>query len=294
MLSTAATIGSTAVPGVGSLGELAESSAASSRKVRAGVFLALSVGPLCLALALGCRSSRKSGSAPSASASTQVLSPLAASSWLAVLDVPGFGEARVALPLGARSARPIVAVNHGDDDRPEWPCGSYHHAGNAGSFVLCLRGVPRDNGRFGLADTATTRAELRAALPRLKARYGDHVSKGSIVLAATGPGVERALGLALEEPKFFASLVLVDGSLESFTSGVIQRYAQAGGKRVLLVCTPDSPCRADGVDRMLALKRAGLDVHLLSPPRGFGLDGETTATIRAEWAWLVGGDARWR
>jgi hypothetical protein len=222
------------------------------------------------------------------------LPPLAASSWLAPLDVPGFGEARVALPLGSRRARPIVAVIHGDDDRPEWPCGSYHHAGNARSFVLCLRGAPRDNGRFGLADTAATRAELRAALPRLKARYGDHVSKGSIVLAATGPGVERAIGLALEEPKFFSALVLVDGSLASFTSGVIQRYAQAGGKRVLLVCTPDSPCRADGVDRMLALKRAGLDVHLLSPARGFGLDAEATAMIRAEWPWLVGGDARWR
>jgi hypothetical protein len=275
------------------LGTETGATARSRVRLRGALVTALWIAPLCLALALGCRSSRKSGSVPSASASTQVLPPLAASSWLAPLDVPGFGEARVALPLGASKARPIVAVIHGDDDRPEWPCGSYHHAGNARSFVLCLRGVPRDNGRFGLADTAATRAELRAALPRLKARYGDHVSKGSIVLAATGPGVERAIGLALEEPKFFASLVLVDGSLESFTSGVIQRYAQAGGKRVLLVCTPDSPCRADGVDRMLALKRAGLDVHLLSPAHGFGLDGEATAMIRAEWAWLVGGDARW-
>jgi hypothetical protein len=255
---------------------------------------ALWIIPLCLAL--GCHGSRKSGSAPSpsTSASARALPPLAAPSWLAALDVPGFGEARVALPLGSRKPRPIVAVIHGDDDRPEWPCGSYHHASSARAFVLCLRGVPRDDGRFGLGDPAATRAELRAALPALKARYGEHVAKGPIVLAATGPGVERAISVALEEPKFFAALVLVDGSLASFSSGVIERYARAGGKRVLLVCTPNSPCRAEAVERMLALKRARLDVHLFEPPHGFGLDGEITASIQKEWAWLVGGDARWQ
>ncbi|MDQ2646923.1 MAG: hypothetical protein M3020_24175, partial [Myxococcota bacterium] len=99
---------------------------------------ALWIIPLCLALALGCHGSRKSGSAPSpsTSASARALPPLAAPSWLAALDVPGFGEARVALPLGSRKPRPIVAVIHGDDDRPEWPCGSYHHASSARAFVL--------------------------------------------------------------------------------------------------------------------------------------------------------------
>lgn len=258
--------------------------------------LVLSLVALCLLLALGCRSSRKGGSVPSASASAsvQMLPPLAAPSWLAPLEVPGFGASSVALPLGARRSRPIVAVIHGDHDRPEWPCGSYHHASGGRAFVLCLRGVPRDDGRFGIGELAATRAELRAALPRLKARYGDHVAKGSIVLAATGPGVERAIAVALEEPHFFAALVLVDGSLASWSSGVIQRYARAGGKRVLLVCTPGSPCRSDGVERMLALKRAGLDARLLEPPRGFGLDGDVTALIRKEWPWLVEGDARWR
>src|SRR5690606_1646561 len=87
-------------------------------------------GWLCAALLLllgsvsaGCRGDRGRGAPASASAGS-ALAPLRAPSWLVALDVPGFGSANVAVPLGARSPRPLVIALHGDADRPEWPCGS--------------------------------------------------------------------------------------------------------------------------------------------------------------------------
>jgi hypothetical protein len=242
-------------------------------------------------VATGCRRSRSSGTAPSASA--QALPALAAKSWLDVLGSPDAGHPVLALPLGARRARPIVVALPGGDDRPEWACGSYHHVAPE-AFVLCLRGIPRESGRYRLGPVEQTRARLRAALPLVKSRYSEHVAPGSVVLAALGPSVDQAVQLALEESSFFSRLVLIDGSLERLSLGVIQRFATTGGQRVLVVCTGTSSCEASAVDRVLALKRGGVDARFVKIEKALGLDGDTTAAIAREWSWLTEDDPRWR
>src|SRR5262245_14623589 len=75
--------------------------------------------------------------------------PLAAASWLVPLEVPGFGPALAAVPLGARAPRPLLIAVHGDHDRPEWTCGSYRHVISSRAFILCPRG-PAQADVFGL------------------------------------------------------------------------------------------------------------------------------------------------
>lgn len=257
--------------------------------------------PLLLSLCFfssGCQSRARRPSSSSA------LTPLAAPSWLAKLEVPGFGESRVALPLGATRARPVVIALHGDADRPEWPCGSYRDVVRDRAFVLCPRGVPVNGGRFGLGSVQQTREELRAALAKLKGHYGAHVAHGAVVLAALGPAVDQALALALEEPSFFAYLVLLDGSGERFSAPRMKRFAEGGGRRVLFICTRlgcDSD-RAQGgsselsstTGRVLALRSMGVDARVESVPSAVGLDGHATATLKKHWAWLVADDPRWK
>lgn len=219
------------------------------------------------------------------------LGQLAASSWLLPLEVPGFGEARVAIPLGAQVAKPVLIALHGDADRPEWPCGSYRGVVGQHGFVLCPRGEARPDGRFAFSSYEHAASALRAALPLLKSRFGGHVAGGRVVLAAVGPSVEYAIRLAVEEPKFFSQLVLVDGSTRRLTSAAATRFAGMGGKRVLVVCSRG--CDDDVEDRVALLRPGGVESRLVRVSKGQGLDADATARIREEWPWLTADDKRW-
>ena len=214
------------------------------------------------------------------------LPPLAASSWLVALEVPGFGPARVAVPLGARAAKSIVIALHGDQDRPEWTCGSFRHVVSSRAFILCPQGLARPDQRYGLGTSAETFTELRNALPALKSRFKNYLMKGSVVLAALGPSVDHAIELSLEEPSFFSYLLLVDGSFARFTPAAATRFGRAGGKRVLVVCSPGA-CESDVELRLRALRPLGVASRVVRVERGRGLDAEVVARLRAEFPWLV-------
>jgi hypothetical protein len=220
------------------------------------------------------------------------LEPLAAPSWLFSLDVPGFGVAPVAVPLGARVAKPVLIALHGDADRPEWPCGSYRGVVGQRGFVLCPRGEPRPDGRFAFVSYEHASSALRAALPQLKTRFDGHVAGGEVVLAAIGPSVEYAIRLAVEEPKFFARLLLVDGSTRRLTAAAASRFADMGGKRVLVVC--GRGCDDDVEDRVASVRPGGVESRLVRMSRGQGLDADAMARILEEWPWLIADDKRWR
>lgn len=166
------------------------------------------------------------------------LAPLIAKSWLVDLDVPGFGSAKLAVPVGARQPRPIVIALHGSADRPEWACGAYRGIVGGKPFVLCPRGVKRkdlsasdDRYTFGSADD--TSRELRAALTALKSEYGAYVAAGPVTLAGFELGADHAAQIALQEPSFFSRLVLVAASKEAWPSSVASLFGRQGGELVL-------------------------------------------------------------
>jgi hypothetical protein len=221
------------------------------------------------------------------------LAALAAPSWLIALEVPGFGAARLAVPLGARQPRPLLIALHGDADQPEWTCGGYRGVVGQRGFILCPRGAPRPDGRFTWQSFEQGVAELRVGLPALKARFPGHVAKGEVVLAALGPSVDYALGLAVQDPKFFARLLLVDGSTRRLTPAAATRFADRGGKRVLVMCSRTG-CDDDAAVHAASLRPGGVESRFVKLEKGQGLDAEVVARIAQEWSWLTDGDTRWR
>lgn len=221
------------------------------------------------------------------------LPPLATSSWL--IDMPNreFGDAKVAVPLGAVRPRPLLIALRGETDRPEWQCGSYRGITRGRSFILCPSGSARGAGERTHSTTDDTARALRSDIASLKAKFGAHLARGSVVLAALGPSVEHALAIALEEPSFFSRLVLVNGSLDRLDAAFATRYGQNAGERVLVVCSRGG-CGPDADLKVRALRPAGVDARLVRPERGEGLDAEIARAIGEQWPWLVGSDARFR
>lgn len=257
---------------------------------------------LALALSWGCRERGRSAGPPGSSAAAASaapppndrLEPLRSPTWLIEFPPGPAAGTRVVVPLGARAPRPLVIALPGSADRPEWQCGSYAHASAGTAFVLCPQGFPvRSTDRFTLGTLEQTTATLRAGLPVLKERYGRYVAKGPVVLGALGPGVDYAIDIAREEPSFFAHLVLVDGSLARFSAPIVTRFAKAGGKSVLFVCTRVG-CDDNVAGRALALQSQGVAAKVVRLEHATGLDGATAAALRREWSWLVDGDPRWR
>jgi hypothetical protein len=221
------------------------------------------------------------------------LPPLAASTWLVPIEAPGFGLALASVPLGARSPRPVLIALHGDHDRPEWACGSYRHIARGTPFILCPRGVARPDHEFTLGTPSNTAEELRQALPALKKRFTSHVAAGPVVFAGLGPSVEHVIDLALKEPSFFSHLLLVDGSTRRLTVSAATRFGSAGGRRVLVVCSPGA-CDADVEERVRALGPAGVATRVVHAQSGRGLDAEMVKTLRTEFPWLISEVPRWR
>lgn len=218
--------------------------------------------------------------------------PLSAPSWRAELAVQGFGAATVALPLGTREARPIVAVLHGAADHPDWQCGSFRGVFGGRAFIVCPRGVARPDGRFGLGTVDDTAAELRAALQALKTRYDGYVAPSPIVLVGYGEGAEHAAELARQEPTFFARVVLVDGNPAAFTSSASTIFGRKGGKRVLFFCST-ADCHGNGAMRALLLNRAGAAAKAVKHDVGPFLDQRFSDALKGELPWLLEGDVRW-
>jgi pimeloyl-ACP methyl ester carboxylesterase len=242
-----------------------------------------------------------SPSAPSRTgASTQGLrlAPLAAESWLISLPLEGFGDFFVTPPLGATEARPVVVALHGIQDRAEWACGEWRGAAGPLPFVLCPRGVPsagvpRSAGVFAHAGAAQTRREIDAGLRALRNRFGAHVAEGPSILVGFSLGANVGARIALDEPRAFPRLVLVEGSNAAWTPASALAFAKAGGQRVLFGCSQGG-CRQTVKGPMAALRAAGVGSELADAGNiGHLVDQRMINAVRARWPFLVAGDERY-
>jgi pimeloyl-ACP methyl ester carboxylesterase len=202
-----------------------------------------------LLAAAACRSKPKPQAAASSALFAPRLAPLSAPGWLVDLDVPGFGSSQLAVPVGARQSRPIVIALHGIADRPEWACGAYRGILGGNPFVLCPRGVKREDlgaseDRYTFGSVDDTARELRAALSALKHTYGAYVAAGTVILGGFEVGADRAAEIALQEPSFFSRLVLVAPARETWPSSVASLFGRQGGERVLFGCGPSQRSEA--------------------------------------------------
>ncbi|HET7541747.1 MAG TPA: hypothetical protein VFK05_17855 [Polyangiaceae bacterium] len=219
------------------------------------------------------------------------LTPLSASSWLVELDVPGFGTSALAVPLGAKSARPIVIALHGSADRPEWACATLRSIAGPAPFVLCPRGVaradfPTSDARYTFASVADTARELRAALGELKRRFGVYVAPGPVVFSGFEIGADHVAAIAAQEPSFFSRLLLIEPSAASWPSSQAALFGRAGGQRVLFAFGPAQ--RDELTLRSVLTGRGGAESRSVFLGDGpVTLEAHSRQLLRKNWAWLA-------
>jgi hypothetical protein len=92
----------------------------------------------------------------------------------------------------------------------------------------------------------------------------------------------------------FPVALLSEGAYADITPALSQRYAAAGGRRVLLGCG-QAGCKARFAGAAQSLRAAGIEVRILDAQTGrHNLDGPMMRALHDAWPWLVAGDPRWR
>src|SRR6478736_1408927 len=247
---------------------------------------------LLLSTLLACAScKREPNKSLDAHAHRPKLAPLKGENWLVDLDVPGFGKAALAVPLGAKAPRSIVIALHGSADRPEWACSALRSIAGPAPFVLCPRGVARadfaaSDPRYTFGTVDDTARELRAALAELKRRFGVYVAAGPVVFAGFELGADQAAFIAPQEPSFFSRLLLIEPTPASWPTSQAALFGPAGGQRVLFAF---GPAHRDELSlRAVLTTRAGAESRALFLGEGpVTLEAPTRRLLRENWSWLA-------
>ncbi|MET0795636.1 MAG: hypothetical protein ABW061_29230, partial [Polyangiaceae bacterium] len=214
---------------------------------------------LLVLLALSACARKKRGQEPK-------LTPLQAAAWLVDLDVPGFGKAAVAVPLGATTPRAIVIALHGSADRPEWSCSALRSIAGPAPFVLCPRGVartdfPATDPRFTFGTAEGTASELRVALKELKRHFGLYVAPGPVIFTGFELGADHVAWITSQEPAFFSRVLLIEPQPGSWPSSQASLFARSGGQRALFAF---GPAHRDELQQKAVLTgRGGADARSL-------------------------------
>jgi hypothetical protein len=223
------------------------------------------------------------------------LEPLSAPSALVPLEVPGFRDAVVSVPMGTTEPRPTVVALHGNFDRPEWQCEVMRDITGAYPFVLCPRGIPRTDvpkswDRWEYAGLERVKRELDAGLAALGVRFAGYVAPGPIVFTGFSLGAILGRPLVTGDAGRFPRVVFTEGGNQGWN---FRRFKELGGERVVFACAQAGCARScRSVAKQAA--RLGVEVHVADGGNvGHTYDGPVARAIQAEWAWLVEGDRRW-
>lgn len=273
---------------------------------RAALALALAVTVACRedepsVVAAPVRSARASPSAPpgqrpqtrrpDASRTRTGLQPLFGAVPLTTLSVEGFRDAVVSLPLGTSEPVPLYVALHGNFDRPEWQCNVWRDLVGNEAFVLCPRGIPRNDvaqklDRWTYAAFAMTEAEVLAAVAAVERAYPDRVDATRAALIGFSLGAAHVARLLERHGAEFSRGVLIEGGGRGFSASMARRFAAAGGDAVLFVCAqPVCTSRAQGAKRLLEQNGARARVAYAGNV-GHAYDGLVARAVEQNLAWL--------
>jgi predicted esterase len=267
-------------------------------------------------------------------AAAKELPPLVASSATSSLAVNGFGDAVVALPVGATQEMPVVVAVLGIGDTPEEQCSTWRDLVGTRAFVLCPRGArnmvveepegvdgaaatpaatasdeetedspkaepTRDGGRtkqvgFYPVDLATLDREVTAGLAALKSRWGAHVSDREVVYAGFSRGAFLGASLAAKHPERFSRLVLIEGGQSPWQPQTTAAFARGGGKRVLFACG-QAKCMEDAEVAATALRAQKVETKLaLGDGEGHGYRKQVKEELKRSLDWVMEGQPGWQ
>ena len=240
-------------------------------------------------------------SAPAASASAENdgVPPLRTGGPFIKLPVEGFGEAVVSVPEGATSPRPVVVAVHGNYNRPDSLCEAWRPVFGTDVFVLCPRGIERDDSpsladqRYTYDNTKDLGTEIDRAVDALKRRFNGYVDDGAMVYAGFSIGAIMGVFVTAHEPNKFPRIALVEGGIDRYVPDVLDGFAKGGGLRVLFVCG-QKQCAEDAPFTVQRLENAGVRAEcIMGPPVGHRYDDAIADLLRGALPWLLEGDARY-
>jgi hypothetical protein len=226
------------------------------------------------------------------------LAPLTADGELVALQVPGFRDAIVSVPLGATQPRPVMVALHGNYDRPEWQCEVWREITGGHPFILCPRGIPRagapkSEDRWEYGGLAKTEQELLDGLDALAARFGKHVAEGPVLFTGFSLGAILGRHILAKHAARFPRAVLTEGGYEGWSAAFAKRYREGGGERVVFACGQYA-CRQAATGAARVARKQGLETRVADGGNiGHTYDGKVARAISAEWQFLLGDDPRW-
>lgn len=207
------------------------------------------------------------------------------------LDVPGFGPAVVAVPVGGAAPAPVVVAAHANWDRPGWSC-AWWRASFPRALILCPRGVLRpeaqspEDPRFTYRDDEVLEREVDAGLAALRARWGLRVARGAMTWVSLSRGSYLGGFIAGRRPTDFPRLILVEGGQDPWTLAHAKAFAVGGGQNVLFVCG-QAACRTESRLAASRLRHVGADARVVFVPgMGHGLNADARPIVAQQLAWL--------
>jgi hypothetical protein len=224
--------------------------------------------------------------------------PLESDPLIVPLAVAGYSDAVIAVPLGARSPRPVVVATHGLWDFPEGLCDNWRWIVGDRAWVLCPRGEPRPDKTFRYRSGPALAQEIDAGIQALSDRYPGYVDAGARTYAGFSLGAILGVWIVVHDPSHYPRAILTEGGEDRFTDAAATTYARGGGQRVLFACGLKG--RVDGATRAARrLERAGVSAHVVLgklPATGQFIhwyNGPVAEETRAQLPWLFEGDAMW-
>lgn len=214
------------------------------------------------------------------------------------LGVPGFSDAVVSVPQGARSPRPIVVATHGLWDFPEGLCDNWRWIVRDRAWVLCPRGAPTPGKTFLYKSGPALAKEIDAGIRALDAKYPGYVDAGPRLYAGFSLGAILGAWIVSHDPANYPRAVLTEGGEDRFTDAQVAAFARGGGKRVLFACGLKGRV-APATAAARRLERAGVGARVVLgklPDTGQFIhwyNGPVADETKAQLDWLFEGDARW-
>jgi len=188
------------------------------------------------------------------------------------LVVDGYASAVVVPP---QSATPppwrLIVVLHGNFDRPEWECDTWSRVARARGWLLCTRGVPRDDAdpaleRWTYRTAREVGKEAAAAAAALRAVHPGLVADEGAILIGFSLGAHMAWKVAAAGyAPIFEHLVFGEGGW-FVTEDVAQRAVDRGVRRVLFLCGDQTRCVDSLPQPERIWSRAGADVERIVMP----------------------------
>lgn len=222
---------------------------------------------------------------------------------LVALKVEGWEDAVVSVPRGATGPRPIALATHGNYDRPEWQCEVWRGIIGDRGFILCPRGFARkdspspDDIRFTYANNGELEKEIDAGLAALRARWPQYVAEGPVLYTGFSLGAIMGVAIAGRTPGAarYPRMILVEGGYDRWTAPNLSGFTRESAERRVLFACGGTGCMQGAKVSARALDQRKVQTRVVGATRsGHTYDGAVADEVKAAFAWVIEGDARWQ